>query len=243
MSDAIDTVLPAPAPKADPYYQDVPEYMTEVYDWCYVSPGRARLLDRNLVVKALLFGNDQRLMRAYLDLIKPGMKVWQVAHVYGDLLPRAADKVGPQGCFHVTDITPVQVEHGTQKLAGRPWARMFRHDAGSYCGEGMQYDLICSFFLLHEIPDAKKRQVLDHLLGLLPEGATLLLVDYHRPAWWQPVRWILKGVNAWLEPFASALWKHELSHFASQPERFCWEKRTLFGGVYQVVRVSRRTEI
>ena len=240
MSDAIDTLLPAPAPKADPYYQDVPEYMTEVYDWCYVSPGRARLLDRNLVVKTLLFGNDQRLIRAYLDLIEPGMKVWQVAHVYGDLLPRVADQVGPTGIFDVTDITPVQVEHGASKLAGRPWARMFRHDAGSYCGEGRQYDLICSFFLLHEIPDAKKRQVLDHLLGLLPEGATLLLVDYHRPAWWQPVRWILKAVNAWLEPFANALWEHELSHFASQPERFCWEKRTLFGGVYQVVRVSRK---
>ena len=52
-------------------------------------------LDRNIVVRILLFLNDQRLMRAYLNEITPGMKVWQVAHVYGDLVKRVAQKVGP----------------------------------------------------------------------------------------------------------------------------------------------------
>lgn len=226
--------------KPDPYYQGVPDYMTEVYDWCYVSPARAHLLDRNLVVKVLLFGNDQRLMRAYLDEIRPGMRVWQVAHVYGDLVTQVADAVGPQGVFQVTDITPVQVEHGARKLAGHPWARMLRDDAASYSGNGVAFDLICSFLLMHELPDAKKRQVLDHLLAMLPPEGTLLLVDYHRPAWWQPVRWVLKAVNTCLEPFAGALWQHELSHFASHPELFEWDKRTLFGSVYQVVTVSRK---
>lgn len=226
--------------QADPYYRDVPGYMTDVYDWCYVSPGRARLLDRNLVVKVLLFGNDRRLMRAYLDEIRPGMRVWQAAHVYGDLITRAADAVGPEGLFRVTDITPVQVEHGARKLDGRPWAAMLRHDAATYAGEGAAFDLICSFLLMHELPDDKKRQVLDHLLAMLPADGVLLLVDYHRPAWWQPVRWVLKVVNACLEPFADALWGRELSDFASHPERFDWEKRTLFGGVYQVVKVRPR---
>ncbi|RBB95664.1 methyltransferase, partial [Pseudomonas sp. MWU12-2115] len=69
----------------NPYYEGVPDYMTEVYDWAYVNPRRAALLDRNLVVSTLLFLNDQRLMRRYLHQIQPGMRVWQVAHVYGDL--------------------------------------------------------------------------------------------------------------------------------------------------------------
>jgi len=226
--------------KTDPYYRDVPDYMIDVYDWCYVSPARARLLDRNLVVKVLLFGNDRRLKRAYLDEIQPGMRVWQVAHVYGDLVRQAADAVGPQGVFQLTDITPVQVEHGARKLAGRPWATMLCRDAAVYSGDGATFDLICSFLLMHELPDDKKRQVLDHLLAMLPEAGTLLLVDYHCPAWWQPVRWVLKAVNSYLEPFAGALWLHELSHFASHPELFDWDKRTLFGGVYQVVKVTRK---
>lgn len=224
----------------DFYYEGVPDYMTEVYDWAYVNPARVRLLDRNIVVRTLLFANDQRLMRAYLKEIKPGMRVWQIAHVYGDLVRRAAEKAGPEGAFHLTDITPIQVEHGKKKLSGLPWTKVIRHDAATFVGEGGQYDLICSFFLLHEVPDDKKRQILDHLLAMLPKGSKLLLVDYHRPAWWQPIRWILKVVNAWLEPFANAVWRHQLSEFASHPERFNWRKRTIFGGVYQIVMVDHK---
>lgn len=222
------------------YYDGVPDYMTETYDWAYVNPARVRQLDRNIVVSTLLFGNDQRLIRAYLEEIEPGMRVWQVAHVYGDLVRRAADKAGPDGAFHLTDITPIQVEHGKKKLANLPWAKVIRHDAATFCGEDGEYDLICSFFLLHEVPDDKKRQILDHLLAMLPRHGKLILVDYHRPAWWQPIRWILKVVNAWLEPFANAVWQHPLAHFASHPERFDWNKRTIFGGVYQIVQVRHK---
>lgn len=234
-----DSTLTATS-NTDFYYEGVPDYMTEVYDWAYVNPARVRLLDRNIVVRTLLFANDQRLMRAYLKEIEPGMRVWQIAHVYGDLVRRAADKTGPEGTFHLTDITPIQVEHGKKKLAGLPWAKVIRHDAATFAGEGGHYDLICSFFLLHEVPDDKKRQILDHLLAMLPKGGKLLLVDYHRPAWWQPIRWILKIVNAWLEPFANAVWKHQLADFASHPERFNWNKRTIFGGVYQIVSVQHK---
>lgn len=70
-----------PTLSVDPYYDGVPAYMTEVYDWAYVDPKWVQALDRNIVVRILLFLNDQRLMRAYLNEITPGMKVWQVAHV------------------------------------------------------------------------------------------------------------------------------------------------------------------
>lgn len=221
----------------DDWYAGVPDYLVDVYDWAYVNPKRVALLDRPIVVRLLLFGNDDRLMRTYLDEIRPGMKVWQVAHVYGDLVQRVAARVGPAGAFHLTDVTPIQVEHGRRKLACFPWARAFRGDAATF-DSGMDYDLVCSFFLLHEVPDEKKCEIVDHLLGRLPPGGKALFVDYHRPAWWQPVRWILKWVNATLEPFADALWRHEIRDYASHPERFTWRKCTFFGGVYQVVRVE-----
>ena len=65
-----------PTLAVDPYYDGVPEYMTEVYDWAYVDPKWVRMLDRNIVVRILLFLNDQRLMRAYLNEIKEGARVW-----------------------------------------------------------------------------------------------------------------------------------------------------------------------
>ena len=93
-----------PSAPVDPYYDGVPDYMVEVYDWAYVDPKWVRALDHNWVVRVLLFFNDQRLMRMYLNEIEPGMRVWQVAHVYGDLVRRAAKKVGPQGLFFLTDV-------------------------------------------------------------------------------------------------------------------------------------------
>jgi ubiquinone/menaquinone biosynthesis C-methylase UbiE len=219
---------------------EVPAYMSEVYDWAYVNPAKVGWLDRNIVVKTLLFGNDQRLMRAYLALIKPGMRVWQIAHVYGDLVIRAAQRVGAAGSFHLTDITPVQIEHGQRKIGHLPWVRVIRHDAAHFEGEGHAYDLICSFFLLHEVPEEWKHAIVDNMLSQIPDSGEAVFVDYHRPAWWQPVGYILRVVNHFLEPFAKSLWEREISSYASQASMFEWEKECLFGGVYQIVRVRRR---
>ncbi|MDQ8021440.1 MAG: rhodoquinone biosynthesis methyltransferase RquA [Moraxellaceae bacterium] len=218
---------------------DLPVYMNEVYDWAYVSPRNVRWLDRNIVVKTLLFGNDQRLMRAYLERIRPGMRVWQVAHVYGDLVRRAAKRVGPDGDFVLTDVTPVQLRHARKKLDDMPWAQTEWADAASFRAPG-SCDLICSFFLLHEVPDAWKQRIVDNMLAQLPEDGEALFVDYHKPAWWHPLKPVLAVVNRLLEPFAHAVWKNELSYYATYPQDYTWEKRTVFGGVYQIVSVRRR---
>lgn len=229
-------------PGSESVHVQLPAYMTEVYDWAYVAPSWVRWLDHNIVVKTLLFCNDQRLMSRYLKRIRAGMHVWQVAHVYGNLVQRAAAKVGHQGCFHLTDVTPIQVSHGKHKLKDCNWAKVIHHDASTFQGDvTAPYDLICSFMLLHEVPDIWKRAVVDNMLAQMPAGGEVLFVDYHRPAIWHPVRYILQIVNRLLEPFANALWEHEISHFASTPESYEWHKETIFGGVYQIVSVRHKT--
>ncbi len=217
----------------------LPAYMSEVYDWAYVDPRHVKLLDRNSVVGILLFGNDRRLMRAYLDAIRPGSRVWQMAHVYGDLVARAARRVGANGHFCLTDVTGIQIQRARAKLAPYAWAHIAHCDAALW-SPGETYDLVCSFFLLHEIPDTRKRAVVDRALAALAPGAIALFVDYHRPAWWQPVGWLLRAVNARLEPFAQSLWSKEIADFAPAADDYVWTKRTLFGGVYQVVTVHRK---
>ena len=221
------------------YYQNVPDYMVDVYDWAYVNPDHARLLDHRCVVRTLLFGNDGRLMQAYLDAVQPGMRVWQVAHVYGNLVQRVAQKLGPGGEFHLCDVTPVQVELARAKLAGLPQATVWQADAARF-DVGGGYDLVCSFFLLHEVPDDYKRAIVANMLRQLAPGGRALFVDYHRPAPWQPIGWLLRGVNHWLEPYALALWRHPIRDYAADADDFVWSQRTLFGGVYQVVSATRR---
>ena len=218
---------------------EVLPYMKEVYDWAYVKPAHVEQLDRNIVVRVLLFFNDQRMMRAYLDKIKPGSKVWQVAHVYGDLVRKAAQKVGADGAFWLSDATPIQVEHGQRKLNDLPQANVWHSDAAHFIAPEPP-DLICSFFLLHEVPEQKKREIVDNMLAQIPADGEALFVDYHRPALWQPIRWILMLVNHFLEPFAMAMWRNEISSYASKPDDFTWEKRTIFGGVYQILSVRHK---
>lgn len=216
----------------------IPDYLRGVYHWAYISERSAHWLDRNWVVRLLLFGNDKRLMCAFLDRIQPGAKVWLVANVYGDLICRAADKIGLDGCFVLTDVLRTQVSRASAKLANRQQARVELSDAASY-PVTEKFDLICSFFLLHEVPDTRKCAILNRLLDTLPPEGELILVDYHRPRAWNPAGWILRLVNHWLEPYADALWRHELSSFARAPDSFVWTKHTLFGGLYQVVSVRR----
>lgn len=220
---------------------DVPDYMMEVYDWAYVNPSWVRWLDHNIVVKTLLFCNDQRMMRAYLNYIKPGMKVWQVAHVYGDLVRRAAQACGKDGAYYLSDITPIQIAHAHQKLSDLPQAHIRQADACTFQAPE-PCDLICSFFLLHEVPDDWKRRIVNNMLSQMPKGGQVLFVDYHRPKLWQPIGYILRVVNHLLEPFAKALWDNPISHYADNAEDYTWEKRTIFGGVYQILHVTRKAD-
>jgi hypothetical protein len=121
------------------------------------------------------------------------------------------------------------------------WAKVIRSDAADFAaGQSVDYDLICSFFLLHEVPEEKKHEIVNHMLDKLPKGSKAVFVDYHNPAKWQPIRYILKVVNHYLEPFAETMWENEISHYASRADQFVWRKKTYFGGVYQCVVVEHK---
>lgn len=219
----------------------IPKYMRDVYTWAYIDPRWVRWLDNGLVVKILLFFNDTRMMRAYLNRIKPGMHVWQVAHVYGKLVRRVAQKIGPNGTFQLTDVVRIQVEHAHAKLDDLPWAHIALCDAASYAGTET-YDLVGCFFLLHEVPEEWKHKVVDNVLAHVGPTGEAIFVDYHKPAWWQPIGYILFVVNRILEPFAEALWHKEIRSYATHPESFEWRKRTIFGGAYQILIATRKNE-
>ncbi|UGA39455.1 hypothetical protein JOS77_08150 [Chromobacterium haemolyticum] len=134
----------------------------------------------------------------------------------------------------------MQIEHAERKLRDRPQAAVVRANAGNYRLESDDFNLICSFFLLHEVPDHLKRAIVDNMLSQVPPGGRAVFVDYHRPKPWQPIGWLLKWVNRVLEPFAEALWNHEIRDYAQEADGFDWSKRTLFGGVYQVTTAKRK---
>ena len=215
----------------------IPSYLHDVYEWAYLTPSYADFLDHDWVVNAILLGNSERLQRALLSEIRSGMRVLQAAHVYGDLIPKMAAVIGETGHIDVIDVVPLQAAYCQKKLKSAPQACVHIADVKDF--KGNEYDIVSSFFLLHELPDDWKRSVVDNLLSQVAPSGRAIFIDYHGPAKWNPVRYILRPLLAWLEPFANALWTNDIKNFASRPEDFRWKTETLFGGLYQKTVVTR----
>ena len=210
---------------------EIPAYLRDVYTWAYLNPTSVRLLDRQWVVNAILWGQGRLLQRVLFEEIEPGSRVLQMACVYGDLSQGLADRLGPEGRLRIVDVAPVQVENCRRKLADYPWVSVRQADASS--PGGGRYDAVACFFLLHELPDLWKRRAVDAALSHVAPGGKVVFVDYHRPAAWHPLKWITAAVFAWLEPFAASLWRHRIRDYATEPGRYDWRTETCFGGLFQ----------
>ena len=216
---------------------EIPAYLRDVYYWAYLNPRNVRLLDRELVVEAILWGQHRRLRERALAELEPGQRILQPACVYGEFSPALARHLGPRGHLEVIDVAPIQVAACRRKLLNFPQAMARRADA-RWPGNG-HYDAVCCYFLLHELPEDCKRAVVDSLLGRVGPGGKVVFVDYHKPHWAHPLKAVTSLVFDTLEPFAKGLWRQEIKGFASNPGPYDWRKETYFGGLFQKVVAQR----
>jgi ubiquinone/menaquinone biosynthesis C-methylase UbiE len=220
-----------PSPQAETGPPQVPDYLWETYYWAYLNPRNVRLLDRDLVVSAILWGNHRRLRQAAFAEFRPGQSVLQPACVYGDFSRALARHLGPHGRLEVIDVASIQVARCQRKLRDFPQATVRHADSARLGSE--TYDAVCCYFLLHELPADYKRAVVDALLGSVVPGGKVIFIDYHKPHWAHPLKGITSLVFDTLEPFAKDLWSNEISHFASIADEFAWSKQTYFGNLFQ----------
>jgi SAM-dependent methyltransferase len=218
----------------------VPDYLRDCYTWAYLNRRMLTLLDRPLVVSAILWGTYSRLLRSVLAELRPGQRVLQPACVYGNFSPAIARFLGPRGRLEVCDVVPLQVENCRRKLKDLPQASVGLRDAAALGGGG--YDAVCCFFLLHEMPEDYKRAVVDALLSSLRPGGKVIFVDYHKPHWAHPLKPVMSLVFDTLEPFAKDLWRRDIAGYARGGDQFAWSKETYFGGLYQRVVARRRPD-
>ena len=218
----------------------IPAYLMDTYYWAYLNPRNVRLLDRELVVSVILWGQHRRLRREAFRELRPGQKVLQPACVYGDFSPALARHLGPRGRLEVIDVAPIQVAGCRRKLRGFPQATV-RHADATAPGGG-PYDAVCCYFLLHELPEDYKRAVVDALLMSVVPGGKVVFMDYHKPHPAHPLKGVTSIVFDTLEPYAKSLWRHEIAEFAGAAEGFTWRKETYFGGLYQKI-VARRLAV
>ncbi len=217
---------------------EIPAYLQETYYWAYLNPRNVKLLDREFVVRTILWQQHRKLQKLAFSEIQAGQSVLQPASVYGSFGPNLAAHIGPEGSFDLVDVAEVQVLSARRKLREYPFATV--HHANIVHFTGRPFDVVCCYFLLHEVPDAYKYQIVNLLLGKVNPGGKVVFVDYHKPRWWHPLKLITSIVFDTLEPFAKSLWRNEIRSFASEADQFSWRKETRFGGLFQKVVATRR---
>jgi ubiquinone/menaquinone biosynthesis C-methylase UbiE len=211
----------------------IPYYLRDTYTWAYLNPRGVKLLDHEWIVKTILWHQHRKLEQATFAEIDPGSRVLQTACVYGDFSPALARHVGEKGSLEVVDVARIQVDNCAEKLRDYPFASV-RHLDVLDLGEG-QYDVVCCYFLMHEMPDDCKRRLVDVVLNSIAPDGKVVFVDYHKPHWANPAKLMTSLVFDLLEPFAKSLWRQAIPDFGREPEKFHWRKETFFGGLYQKV--------
>jgi ubiquinone/menaquinone biosynthesis C-methylase UbiE len=225
-----------PAPSFAPLPASVPYYLSAHYWWAYVHPRAVRVFERQWLVNLILWGNYPRLSESALDELGdelPGTTL-QVACVYGDLTERlCARAAAGAGRVDIVDVLPIQLANLRAKLPPDAPARLLPMNSADLAIPAASYERALVFFLLHEQPRYVRARTLAEVARVVKPGGKIVVVDYARPRWWNPLRYLWGPVLALLEPFALDLWKNEIAAWLPTASCDCLRKRSFFGGLYQ----------
>lgn len=220
----------------------IPKYLEQVYWWAYVHPKAVHVFEREWLVNLILFGNYGRLRDAALDELGETVtgQTLQLACVYGNLTPRLARRLAPGASLDVVDILPVQLKNLAAKLPADDRIVLLQGDSSSLACPDASYDQVLLFFLLHEQPEAVRRATLAEAMRVVRPGGRIVIVDYHLPVRWHPLRLLMTGVFRQLEPYAMDLWENEVQAFLPAHQTpVSITKQTYYGGLYQKLVLVR----
>lgn len=222
----------------------VPDYLEETYWWAYVRPWAVRFFEREWLVNLILWGNYEPLMQAALRALEGRLsgKTLQISCAYGNLSPRImerAEKAGGQ--FEVLDVLAVQLDNLRRKIGTGKMPRMMQMDSTHLYLPDAHYDQTLLFFLMHEQPRDVREKSLAEAWRVLKPGGRLVIVDFARPKWWHPVRYLWLPILGILEPFAPDLWgaRRLVEWLPESLASRVIERQTVYGSLFQVLILQK----
>jgi ubiquinone/menaquinone biosynthesis C-methylase UbiE len=217
--------------------EEVPEYLMQHYWWAYVHPRAVQFFDHPWIINLILLGNYRKLRDAALAEFAqvPLGRVLQVSCAYGNLTVKLAKVAAQSGLLDVVDVLPIQLKNLKWKMPARTPVRLIRMDSTDLKMADAHYDSVLLFFLLHEQPAEVRARTLAQAFRVLKPGGKVVIVDFARPFWWNPLRYLWRLFLAVFEPFALDLWDKTLS----LPPDATVVRTTYFGGLYQKLVVMR----
>lgn len=226
-------------------YQDadsIPDYLEKTYWWAYVRPYAIAFFDHEWIVNLILLGNMVKLRDTALNALGSSMpgRTLQIASVYGEFSARLVQRIAEGGSLDIVDVVPAQLENLHRKLPFLAPVRLIQSDSTSLKCSDAAYDQAVMFFLLHEMPAAVRERTLSEALRVVKPGGKLVIVDFHKPSRFNPLRYLYPLMFKLLEPFALDIWRESIEEWL--PKDFvptAITRETMFGGLYQKVVIHK----
>lgn len=217
----------------------LPEYIKYVSYREYMDNRLYDILDNQYLVNFINIGYSGKINEIIFEEIGDVKSVLQLGNVYGNQITELANRLPIKTSYDVVDVSPVQVEKLKHKLGENfPNVNVIKQDAENKTEK--KYDLIICNKLLHDLPDRKKMRVIEASLLNLSESGKLVFVEYNRPVFWHPLKWIVKTIVRLYKPFLESLWDKEIRDFSVSKTKYNWKKTKYCGEYFQKVVVTKK---
>lgn len=216
----------------------LPAYANETYGWLYNNLDLSRFYDKKWFVNLRRFGQEQKLVDSLLREIELSQDVLQFGATFGSQMEETAGRVGCYSRYDIYDINIVQIGRCNQKFEERRNSLYAEQkDVREPIKDGLLYDVVVVYMLLHEVPVLSKSKIVNNALSKVVDGGKVVFVDYHQPVKWHPLRYVFRMFNRLYQPFVEKLWDRDIATYADVELRsqFTWSKSLFFGGMFQKV--------
>lgn len=214
-----------------------PLYLSSLYPLIYHKQKFYRFLDDERIQNLLFLGFRKKIIADMLEHIKTNSSVLQIGATFGDQMQKTAEKIGRYGTYVITDVLPEQLNRAKGQLIDKK-IDFEIHDARKpFSGK---YDTVICFMLLHELPEASRKKVINNALDAVPNGGQVIFIDYNKPSEWNILRFFLKPFNRLFFPFVEKLWETPIKSYAHKNTHFLWDKKVYAGRMFQKIIAVRQ---
>jgi len=219
---------------------EIPDYLEKKYWWAYVRPKAVEFWDRELFIDIILWFHYKKLRNEALSAFGKDLsgKMLQMSCAYGALTPMFWENIREdRGDLTVIDVVKHQLANLNRKLPKNHKVKLIQMDASDLKFKDNEFDRILLFFLPHELPKEIREKTLNEAMRVAKKGSEIVIVEFSKPKWWQPLRYIYLPFLKFLEPFAPDIWNTDeiKDWIPKELESKLINRKKIFGDYYQIL--------